>query len=449
MDWILTNMEFEDILLYMTNSIKQILTLAKEYKSIDSLARDYRSNLFLTNTYLNMKKIQLSLLALLMSVSSVSFAQEVLIIEEESEPSKFTFSGSVDAYFRTNFNAPNKGENALAPASSFGNLPGFSLGMANIIATYEGQKVGAVADLVFGPRGEDAVFGSPLYAGGMAGSSQIVNQLYVYWNVSDAVTLTFGNFNTFLGYEVISPTGNFNYSTSYMFSYGPFSHTGLKADFALSDKWSLMAAVMNPTDMTEFNLAGTYTLGAQLGYSTDASSTYLNFVYGDQDGKLDVDNGGLVPGQTSLGSTFQVDLTTGFDLTESLYLGINTTYNTTSAGEMYSGTSVSDSDGDGAGFYGFAGYLQASTSENFALGLRGEYFNVFNGGLDGVVGLDGNGDGNVFAVTLSGNAKIGNNLTLIPELRLDSMSEENLFYDSNLAPSKSLASFLLAAVFAF
>ncbi|SFB57244.1 porin [Algoriphagus aquimarinus] len=389
-----------------------------------------------------MKKIQLLILALLTFGASSSIAQEV------EESSKLTFSGSVDAYFRTNFNGPNKGDNFQAPASSFGNLPGFSLGMANIIATYQGEKVGVVADLVFGPRGEDAVFGSPMYAGGMAGSSQIVNQLYVYWNVSDAVTLTMGNFNTFLGYEVISPTANFNYSTSYMFSYGPFSHTGLKADFALSDKWSLMAAVMNPTDMTEFNLAGTYTLGAQLGYSTDAGSTYLNFVYGDQDGKLDMDNSSLIPGQTSMGNTFQVDLTTGFNVTEALYVGVNTTYNTTAAGEMYSGSSVSDSSGDGAGFYGFAGYLQATTSDKFALGLRGEYFSVFNGGLDGVVGLDGNGDGNVFAVTLSGNAKVSKNLTLIPELRLDTMGE-NYFMNNDMNPSKSLSSFMFAAVFAF
>ncbi|MEN2283611.1 porin [Algoriphagus sp. SE2] len=396
-----------------------------------------------------MKKIQLLIFGLLFSISYTTFGQEVIIVEEEKQPSKFTFSGSVDAYFRTNFGAPNKGENFQAPSSSFGNLPGFSLGMANIIATYEGEKVGAVADLVFGPRGEDAVFGSPLYAGGMAGSSQIINQLYVYWNVSDVVTLTFGNFNTFLGYEVISPTANFNYSTSYMFSYGPFSHTGLKADFALTDKWSFMAAVMNPTDMTEFNLNGTYTYGAQLGYSTDAGSTYLNFVYGDQDGKLDAASGGLVPGQTSLGNTFQVDLTTGFNLSEALYLGVNTTYNTTSAGEVFNGSDATDIDGDGSGFYGFAGYLQAATSENFALGLRGEYFSVFNGGLDGVVGTDPNGDGNVFAVTLSGNAKIGNNLTLIPEIRLDSMSEDNFFLNKDLAGSKSLSSFLLAAVFSF
>jgi len=397
-----------------------------------------------------MKKYILFSIIFLIAFSPLLFAQEqVLIVEvvEEEEPSKLTLSGSVDAYFRSNFNAPNKGENAQAPASSFANLPGFSLGMANIIATYEGKKVGAVADLVFGPRGEDAVFGSPLYAGGLAGSSQIVNQLYVYWNVTDAVTLTFGNFNTFLGYEVISPTGNFNYSTSYMFSYGPFSHTGLKADFAISDKWSFMASVMNPTDMTEFNTVGTYTLGGQLGYSTDAGSTFLNFVYGDQDGKL-TNDGSLIGDQTSAGKTFQIDLTTGFNVTDALFIGVNTTYNTTSSGEIFTGSDIQDLDGDGSGFYGFAGYLQATTSDKFAIGLRGEYFSVFNGGLEGVVGVDGEGDGNVFAMTLSGNAKITKNLTLIPELRLDSMGQD-YFVNKDLNSSKSLASFLIAAVFAF
>nr|HAD50839.1 porin [Algoriphagus sp.] len=390
-----------------------------------------------------MKNTLLLILCIVVSSFHVSFAQE----ETEKAPPSLTLSGSVDAYFRTNLNAPNKGENIMAPATSFGNLPGFSLGMANIIATYEGDKIGAVVDLVFGPRGEDAVFGSPLYAGGMAGSSQIINQMYVYWNASDKVTFTLGNFNTFLGYEVISPTGNFNYSTSYMFSYGPFSHTGLKADIALSDKFSFMAAVMNPTDMTEFNLNGTYTLGAQLGYSTDAGSTFLNVVYGDQDGKLSND-GSLMSGQTSGGNTFQVDLTTGFNLTDAVYLGVNTTYNTTSSGEFFSGSDVQDSEGDGYGFYGFAGYLQATTSEKFALGLRGEYFSVFNSGLDGVVGLDSSGDGNVFVVTLSGNAKIGKNLTLIPEIRLDTMGNE-FFMNKDLAATKNLSSFLLAAVFAF
>ncbi len=366
---------------------------------------------------------------------------------EQKEEGTLTLSGSVDAYFRSNLNAPNSGDNLQAPASSFANLPGFSLGMANIIATYQTKKVGAVIDLVFGPRGEDAVFGSPLYSGGMAGSSQMVNQLYVYWNVSDKVTLTMGNFNTFLGYEVISPKSNFNYSTSYQFSYGPFSHTGLKANFKLSDKWSLLAAVMNPTDMTEFNLNGTYTLGGQLAYSTDAGNTYLNVVYGDQDGRLNED-AGLVSGVTSLGKTFQLDLTTGVNLSPTVYAGVNTTYQTTGPGEEFTQSDVRDIQGDGAGFYAFAGYLQAKPSDTFGIGFRGEYFSVFNTGLEEVVGLNSEGNGSVFAATLSGNIQLANNLKLIPELRVDSMKEE-FFLTKDLNGSKGLASFLLAAVFSF
>lgn len=369
--------------------------------------------------------------------------------QEEDEASKVTISGSVDAYYRANLNAPNKGEFSQAPATSFANLPGFSLGMANLIATYEGEKVGFVADLVFGPRGEDAVFGSPLYAEGVAGSSQMLNQLYMYWTLNEALTLSIGNFNTYLGYEVISPTGNFNYSTSYMFSYGPFSHTGLKADISFAENWSLMAAVMNPTDMTEFNLFGTYTLGGQLGYETEAGGTWLNLLYGDQDGKLDEDFP-LTGNQTSAGNTFQVDLSTGYKATDALYLGMNATYNTTSSGEVFTGNSVQDIAGDGAGFYGLAGYIQATTSEHFALGARAEYFSVFNGGLEEVVGLNTAGDGSVVALTLSGNAKVASNLTLIPEIRLDSMSED-FFTDKNYNPeaSKILTSIMLAAVFSF
>jgi len=173
----------------------------------------------------------------------------------------------------------------------------FALGMANVVGSFESKdgKVGAVADLVFGPRGEDATFLSPFLREG--GSSNIVNQLYVYWNVSEKVKLTFGNFNTFLGYEVISPVGNFNYSTSYLFSYGPFSHTGIKADFTFSEDLTGMLAIMNNTDQTEFNIDNDYTLGAQLGYK----GQFLNLLYGKQGGATD--------------GTFQVDYTGGFDAT--------------------------------------------------------------------------------------------------------------------------------------
>ncbi len=374
-----------------------------------------------------LKKVSLVALAFL---SFNAIAQE-----EESEStvekllSKVNLSGSVDGYYRYNIGAPNRGidpsgageDNGayefLAPTTSFANKSGFALGMANIILGYEGEKVGFVADLVFGPRGEDAVFLSE-------GSAQVVNQLYAYWNVSEKVKLTVGNFNTFLGYEVISPAGNFNYSTSYMFSYGPFSHTGLKADFTLNEKWSAMLAVMNPTDYTESNPFDTYIIGAQLGYAADSGSAYLNFRYGNEG----------EPGE--VGPTFQVDLTTGWDATEDFYLGVNATYLSTE----------DQGDGDASGFYGVALYPQYKTSEKFTIGLRGEYFAEYNNAL-GAVGLDDEGDGSVFAATLTGSYDIGD-LTLKPELRLDSTSEDS-FVDNDLEPTKSLSSFVLGAVYKF
>ncbi len=385
-----------------------------------------------------MKKINLLAFALAILSSFPLLAQD---------EGAFSFSGSVDTYFRYNFNSRNRffanDDNVLAPdapATSFANAPGFGLGMVNLIAAYEGEKVGFVADLVYGPRGADAVFNS-------GGSASIVNQLYVYYNVSDAVTLTLGNFNTFLGYEVISPTGNFNYSTSYMFSYGPFSHTGLKADFVLSDGFSAMLSVMNPTDLTELNPFGTYTLGAQLGYDNDGTSAYLNFLYGDQDGSLNED----FPtnfGGVSAGATFQADLTAGFDLSDEFYLGVNTTINTTGAGEIISGGDIQDLDGDNSGFYGAAIYAQYATSETLSFGVRGEYFSEFNGGVGALpTNLDPNGDASVIDLTLSSNIAVGN-LTFIPEIRLDAVSEDT-YINRDFEAQPSLISFLFAAVYSF
>ena len=331
-------------------------------------------------------------------VALVSFAQEESPVEEK----KFTLSGSIDAYYRANLNAPNDADNWTKPGTSFANLPGFALGMANVVASYEGEKVGFVADLVFGPRGTDAIFASPMYSA----TGNIVNQLYAYWNVSDNVTLTMGNFNTFLGYEVISPVGNFNYSTSYLFSYGPFSHTGLKADFTLSDDLSLMVGVMNDTDATEFNPTGDYAFGAQLGFS----GQFLNVL---------VDP-----------SFLEIDFTGGFDVSDKFYLGINGAY-----------YSLED---DGGGFYGAALYPQYATSDAFKIGLRAEYF-VEDGNF-GAIGT-GVADSSVFAATLTGSYVI-DNLTIKPELRLDSASD-NSFLDNDLAPQKSLSSFVLAAIYSF
>ena len=313
--------------------------------------------------------------------------------EAESVLENFDISGSVDVYYRST---------TEAPATSFANLPGFALGMANLVVGYEGEKVGFVSDFVFGPRGEDATFLSPLLRPG--GSSNIVNQLYAYLNVSDAVTFTIGNFNTFLGYEVIQPTANFNYSTSYMFSYGPFSHTGLKMDADLGGGFSLMLGVFNPTDATEFNPVDDYFGGAQLGYSFDQGSVYVNTLFGPD--------------------YFQVDLTGGVDVTDKLYVGVNAS---TANDDLFAGV---------------AGYLQVAASDDLKIGARVESF------TDRGIGIIRPGDStdneDVLAFTISANYTV-DNLVIIPEFRLDSASVD--VFDNG--DSGTLTSFVLAAVYGF
>lgn len=371
--------------------------------------------------------------------------------EEEADEKKqdeptFSFSGSIDTYFHSSFGVTNPFYETSAPSTSFADLKGFGLGMANLIASYGGEKVGFTADLVFGPRGRNAVFNSP---------QGIINQMYAYYKVSDKVTLNLGQFNTFLGYEVISPAVNFHYSTSYMFSYGPFNHSGLRADIDLGGGMVAKLAVMNPTDLVEFNPVNTYTLGAQLGHSGEAGGIWLNLLYGDQDGSLKVGDDPYVRDEdnnpiefiSSSGSLFQADVTAGWNLGEKFYLGINTTYQTVASGEVFIAEGdIEDSDGDAGTFMGFAVYPKISLSESFGLGLRAEYLSVTNYHL-GIFGLDDEGDGSMMEFTLSGNYTV-NNLTFIPEFRID-MGSEDSFLDADNKQTKMMPSLNLAAVYKF
>ncbi len=307
-------------------------------------------------------------------------------IAQEEEPT-LSISGTVDAYYQTYITSPD--DVGTAFGTSFADETGFALGMANLVASYDLESTGVVADVVFGPRGDSAVGGYNL------------NQLYAYWNVTEGTTLTMGRFNTYLGYEVISPAGNFNYSTSYMFSSGPFSMVGLKGDFTLGET-SLMLAIMNPTDVNN-NTTGGYALGAQFGYA----GQFLNLYY-DNDEVLG----------------FEVDYTGGFDVDDELFIGINAAYQVS----------------NDAGFYGVALYPQYTVSDSFAVGLRGELFGLHDDSDDDLP--------SVLSTTLTGSYTV-ENLTIKPEIRLDSWSELEPYTDNDGLATDSLAAFTIAAIYSF
>ena len=168
-----------------------------------------------------------------------------------------------------------------------------------------------------------------------------------------------------------------------------------------------------------------------MSYSLDAGDIYLNYLTGT-DGVDTV--------------TFnQIDLTAAFELSDKLTLGVNSTVKNIATD--------SNEDIDDVSWFGGALYLGFAATDNFTIGLRGEYF---NDGADAVfdksVLAEAVDEVSVFATTLSANIKIGE-LTLIPEFRLDSASADifEVSTDEGAAAEFSATSprFIFAAVYGF
>ena len=335
-----------------------------------------------------MTKIKLIVLTFVLFTSFNMFSQE-----KEEEEKGFTVTGSVDVYHTSNLKSGSPGSVGILYAGSAA-ANGFGLGMVNTVFSYENGKSGVVADLAYGPRANAA----NAYEGA-------INQLYAYYKASDKVTLTLGQFNTFYGYEVISPSGNFNYSVSYLFNAGPFSHTGFKLDYAASDDLSFMFALTNPHGVTSgANPSNDYQYGFQTGYK----GQYFNLAYGaDGFGFTDV---------------LYLDYTGGFDLSDSFFLGINAAY-------------ANSSDADG-GYQGVALYLQNEFSETFSLGLRPEMF----------IASSGSDDATVSAFTLTGNLSLTDTLKIISEFRYDTSDDMII---PGFPTDKNMSGATIAAVYSF
>ena len=165
-----------------------------------------------------------------------------------------------------------------------------------------------------------------------------------------------------------------------------------------------MLGVFNQTDETEANYSRYTAFGAQLGLF----GQYINFLGGED--------------------YSQIDYTGGFNLSDSFFLGINATT-----------ASLAGS----TGFAGVALYPQITTSDSFAIGLRGEFFSE----TDGFGALVSNGDADNFSLTLTGSYTAGN-FIFKPEFRIDSCSSD-IFAISPTETADSLSSFVVAAIYSF
>ncbi|OQP63443.1 hypothetical protein A3860_24170 [Niastella vici] len=334
--------------------------------------------------------------------------------QDSTKKSPLNISGSVDAYYRYNFHNVKSSNNSgfTNNYTSFTNSQNsFELGMASLRADYTTGKVTGVVDLGFGRRAEEFSYNEK-----KSGLGTAIKQAYISVAASDKLKFTMGKWGTHIGYEVVDAYLNRNYSMSYMFSFGPFFHTGLKAEYTAGN-FGFMAGVANPTDFVSASFSHKMILGQISATGAGGKvKAYLNY------------QGGKDTGNNSIN---QVDLVVTGTLSDKFSVG----YNGTVQAVKPDGKSSGDS------WWGSAIYLNVDPTKMFGVTLRGEYFDDKKG--VSTAGISSS----VFAATLSGNIRI-DNLTIIPEFRLDN-AKDKIFLKNTTEAVKSTGTFLLAATWHF
>ncbi len=321
-----------------------------------------------------------------------------------------TFSGSLDLYYRYNFaNAPSFNNNYTSFTNSQNS---FELGFATIRADHSWAKAGVTVELGFGRRAQEFSYNDGANNGFLSLANVV--QAFVYYNITDKIKITAGKWGTHIGYEVVDPSLNRNYSMSYMFSYGPFFNTGIKADIAIAGKTAVMVGISNPTDYSTTTAVQKMFIAQ---FSTATPNNKWKFFLNYQGGH-----------NTDSSTLNQLDFVMTGTVSDKFSVGFNATEQT---------VKVANSNH----WWGAAVYLNVDPTPLFGATLRAEYFD----NKDAVLSI---APGNFMEYTLTGQFHLGK-LTFMPELRYDNGSVDGSFLKHDDSFSKNTFSGILAATYVF
>lgn len=361
-------------------------------------------------------------------------------------PGKFTFSGYMDTYYFGNFNNPKSQSNLGLNGSGVGNARAFDqkagqfgIGLIQAKAAYSSSKVDAVMDLTFGPFSDLGNYGNYVGPLGPGSTALAIKQAYITLKATSKLSFTAGQFGTHIGYEVIDAPVNYNYSLSNLFNNGPFYHIGLKAQYAFSDRASLMVGLVNNVDNLFDNNKKKGLIGQLFFAPVSGWNVYLNAI---------VSNEASAPTSTTPSvsaddaSYALFDLTTTYQITSKFFLGLNAASGSQKGDyQGYGGPATSKSWG------GVAVYTNYAFTDKFSLGARYETFDNKNGAR-ALTDAAGNG-ASVNSITITGNITAGDGHVLLkPELRIDSYSA-NKFEKNDGSLTTSQATLGMAAIFKF
>jgi hypothetical protein len=203
---------------------------------------------------------------------------------EAAEPSwtdDLTIGAYVDSYMALRSDNNNKplapipgvGSPADYPHGAYVSADGFGLASAGADVAYSGEQFGATLSLRFGPAVNRFYFGNTSDLG-----INNITQAYATWKPLAGLTLDLGQFYTLYGAEVFESWRNMNYSRGGLhYLMQPFWHTGLRANYVITDMIAVNAMVVNGTNIA-FENNKSPTIGVQ-GVITPMDELFVSFGY--------------------------------------------------------------------------------------------------------------------------------------------------------------------------
>jgi Putative beta-barrel porin-2, OmpL-like. bbp2 len=381
-----------------------------------------------------MKKIVLaSAISALFAAPVAAFAQAkppaAPTLDKVLEASGITESGYIDAgYTYSNRaidpNQPGAGVNTRVFDAQNNSFALHQLGLT--LAKQPKEGFGGLVNLTVGKDAE-VIHSFPEPNDGVAtGSSMFdVTQAYLQY-ASGPLTVIGGKFTTLAGTEVIASPSNNNVSRSMLFGAVPFTHTGLRATWAVSDTLSLIAGVNNGWDqLTDSNRGKT----AEVGVTWNPIKPLTIAASGYDGPEL---------GATGSGSRSLADVVASWAFTDTLSIGLE--YLTVSQDNALAA-------GAKAKYSGFAGYFTWLLNPKWRLAVRAESFDDQDGAHFGTTGLPTPGtkykEGTVTVAFIPAD-----NFELRAEVR-DDTADQAVFRQYDGTTSKSLMTMALQGLYKF
>jgi hypothetical protein len=252
-----------------------------------------------------------------------------------------------------------------------------------------------------------------------------IQQIFVSFiaPLGNGIKFDIGKFVTPFGLEVIEGYDGYNdnYSRSFNFGYSiPFTHTGIKTSYCLSDEYSIGLFLVNGWDNSVDN-NNSKSLGAQFILSPlNGLSIIPGVMYGPEKNNNNID------------PRILFDLVSTYSFSESVTLGLNFDYGN---------ESFKSDNNNSAEWFGLAVYFKYKFNDSYSVALRAEQFNDRDGNRTGIVQ-------NLTGITLTPSLDLKKNLIFRSDFRYD-ISNVDVFKNKSSQPKPSQLTIAFNVIYVF